>query len=400
MNKIFLSCKGLLLLCLFSTGLLQAQKTVNTDYATQINDVFKHLDLNRVPHNILVNYGMEFSELSAYNGTLTRENILHRGHYTSIYNTLLMSRTQTNVAGLIDPDIFIDNWDNLRQENKIVISGLYYKYSEFKPDAPDHTITITGGRLYDRYFAGTWQNPYDEKQVFAMAAPLLKYNSLTMQVEVPGSLWYTNQAGAVAAIAIDFGDGAGYQTMTLGQARTLTYTQPGIKEWTYRLTLTNSQVLYSHSKILIDAEIPFLSSTAQRRTINQPCAVNGFGIDEVEFYGIRQYLGKANAAILEIDYANNNGCGTIQKPLIVVEGFDLGLSGVENSLGEIQYRMFRNSTVASINLLDEISSYDIIYVNWKSGRDYMQRNAYLLEDIIKWVNAQKAAGSTVQNVVL
>ena len=115
-------------------------------------------------------------------------------------------------------------------------------------------MTITNNKLYDKYINGVWQNPYDEKQVFAIAAPVLKYNSLTMQVQLPSSLWYTNQGSLVQSVAIDFNDGLGYQAITFGQLKTVTYTQPGTKEWKYKLTLTNGQVLYSHSKIFIDCK--------------------------------------------------------------------------------------------------------------------------------------------------
>ena len=54
---------------LFSYSFVSAQ-TVNTEYATQINNVFEHLDKTRVPHKLLVDYAMEFAELSAYSGRL------------------------------------------------------------------------------------------------------------------------------------------------------------------------------------------------------------------------------------------------------------------------------------------------------------------------------------------
>jgi len=284
----------------------------------------------------------------------------------------------------------------LRQANKIVLSGLYYKYNEFKPDAPNNTITITNGKLYDKYVNGVWQNPYNEKQVFAIASPIVKYNSLTMQVQLPSSLWYTNQSSSVQSIAIDFNDGLGYQPTTFGQIKTVTYSTAGIKEWKYKLTLTNGQILYSHSKIFIDAEIPSTNSTTLNRTINQPCNQDAFGIDKVEFYGTRPYLGTVNQAILEIDYAAND-C-VIRKPLFVIEGFDSGLFGVENELGEVEYNNFKNSTFSSSSLLGQINSYDIIYINFKNGKDYMQRNAYLVQDIIKWVNTIKQG--SLPNVVL
>ena len=397
MNKLLFLGKGLLLLCFFATQLVTAQ-TVSTDYATQINSTFSNLDKTRIPHKLLVDYAMEFEELSNFNGVLTSNNITNKGTYTGIYNTLLMARVNANVTGLVNPTIFKNNWDNLRQTNKIVLSGLYYKYNEFKPNAPNNTITITNGKLYDKFVGGIWQNPYDEKQVFAVTAPIVKYNSLSMQVQLPTALWYTNQASNVQSIEIDFNDGLGYQTVTFGQIKNVAYTTAGLKEWKYKLTLTNNQILYSHSKIQIDADIPPIVAATFRRTITQPCSQNAFGVDEVDFDGTRQYVGTSNQAILEIDYALND-C-VIRKPLIVVEGYDSGLLGVENALGEVAYKDFKNSYLysGSYSLPSQINTYDIIYINFKKGNDYMQRNAYLVEDVIKWVNSVKQG--TQQNVVL
>ncbi|MGG7035903.1 MAG: T9SS C-terminal target domain-containing protein, partial [Flavobacterium sp.] len=119
--------------------------------------------------------------------------------------------------------------------------------------------------------------------------------------------------------------------------------------------------------------------------------------------GTKAYMGLANKAVLEIEFANGNSSLQIQKPLIVVEDFDSGLMGKENEFGEVDYEKFKRSidNGLSSNLSDQLSTYDIIYVNFKNGHDYMQRNAYLVEDIIKWVNGQKAiSGSTKKNVVL
>lgn len=386
--------RGMFLCMLFFAFSINAQ-TVSTAYATQINSTFANLDKTKVPQKLLIDYAMEFAELSAYNGTLTTDNILHRGHYTAIYNTLLMSRVQSTVTGLVNPTTFRTNWDNLRQPNKIVLSGLYYKYNQFKTDASPNYLTITNNKFYDKYVNGVWQNPYDEKQVFAMASPILKYNDLTAQVELPASLWYTNQSSSVQSIAIDFGDGLGYQTITMGQLKTVTYSQSGLYEWKYKLTLTTNQILYSHSKIEIEG---VTNTSAFQRTINQPCTTIN-GVDLVTFTGTRSYAGQVGSAKLQIDYASND-C-IIRKPLIVVEGFDSGIMGVENPLGESDYFGFRGkaTTILAGNLNGQLNTYDIIYVNWDNGKDDMHRNAYLLEDIIKWVNTQKE-NPTIAHVVL
>jgi hypothetical protein len=183
---------------------------------------------------------MEFAELTDYNGTLTNTNWVTRGKYTDIYNTLLMSRVQTTVPGLVTPTIFKNNWDNLREPNKIVLSGLYYKYSKFRSDCYPNYLTNNGGVITDKYLSGIWQNPYIDQQVFAITAPILVYNSLSLQVTLPSALWYTNQSESIQNIAIDFGDSLGYQTITTGQIRTINYTASGTYEWKYKLTLTNA----------------------------------------------------------------------------------------------------------------------------------------------------------------
>ena len=115
----------LLLLSIWANG-----QTVNTNYATQINKTFKGINKSKVPHKLLLDYAMEFAELSAYNGKLTKNNTVHKGTYTSIYNTLLMANvTARGVTGLLPPNTFKERWDKLRQPHKIVLSGLYYKYN-------------------------------------------------------------------------------------------------------------------------------------------------------------------------------------------------------------------------------------------------------------------------------
>ena len=56
--------------CLF-TGFLYAQQVVNTELKTKTLQVFQNLDKNKVPHGILLDFGMEFTNIKAYNGTLT-----------------------------------------------------------------------------------------------------------------------------------------------------------------------------------------------------------------------------------------------------------------------------------------------------------------------------------------
>ena len=253
MNQFRFFSKGLVLLFLFVSSLSISQ-TIDTNYKTQINAKLSGLDKTKIPHKLLLNQAMEFAELSDYSGSLTATNWATRGKYEAVYNTLLMSRVQTSIAGLVSPALFKSNWDNLRAPNRIVLSGLYYKYSKFRSDAYPNFLVNNNGVVTDKYVNGIWQNPYTEQQAFAIATPILVYKSLSLQVTLPLSLWYTNQATSLQSIAIDFGNGLGYQSMSLGQIRTINYANSGVFEWKYILTLTNGQTLLGHSKLKIDID--------------------------------------------------------------------------------------------------------------------------------------------------
>jgi hypothetical protein len=105
---------------------LSHAQTTNTTYKTQTNATFAGLDKTKIPNKLLINQAMEFAELTDYSGAISTTNWTTKGKLTDIYNTLLMSRVQTSLPGLASPINFKNNWDNLREPNKIVLSGLYY----------------------------------------------------------------------------------------------------------------------------------------------------------------------------------------------------------------------------------------------------------------------------------
>ena len=120
------------------------------------------------------------------------------------------------------------------------------------------------------------------------------------------------------------------------------------------------------------------------------------------------FNGQAGQGFITVDYANPavNGTFRLIRPLIVVEGFDPGLLiSPENQFGVLNLVGFldqlRGSPDLQTLLQSDVQQYDIIYVDWARGTDFLQRNALLLERVIRWVNEQKALdGSVEPNVIL
>jgi hypothetical protein len=135
-----------------------AQQEINTNYTTQINALFSDLDKTRVPHGILLDFGMEYTNVSAYNGTLTDSTYVNKETLKQVYNTLFMSRIQNITNGFVNPNEREQLWKNERSSSFIALSGLYFKYSKFIEDAnTTNKLIYTNNKFYDKFINGVWQ---------------------------------------------------------------------------------------------------------------------------------------------------------------------------------------------------------------------------------------------------
>ena len=138
------------------------------------------------------------------------------------------------------------------------------------------------------------------------------------------------------------------------------------------------------------------------------------------FTDTRAYNGGVAGGTVTVAYANGNNTGTIRKPLIVLEGYDISRA-LNSQRYNYNYNSFTNGIVfgginvfytdgqgqsaVQVNFNDQLSDvgqYDLIFLDYDNGTDYMQRNAYLAERLIQWVNDTKQPlnGVRQQNVVM
>ncbi len=232
---------------------IQAQTETDTSFSAQMNYVFANVDKSKVPYGILKDYAMEFTNLAQFNGAavLADSNATNMGTLYEVYYTLLTGRIHSSASGFIKADSISSRWANYRQPGRITLAGLFFQYARFKDNAANNYITVSGGRLYDKYVSGVWQNPYQLEKTFVISPSVLQYDSLSFSILLPANLWLTNSGGSVSNININVNDGLGYRTLTPGTALNVSYTTTGNKEWTYRLKLTDGTYLYAHSKVWI-----------------------------------------------------------------------------------------------------------------------------------------------------
>jgi len=238
-------------------------------------------------------------------------------------------------------------------------------------------INIVNNKIYDKYDAnGVWINPYQTKQTLAFSAPVKIYNKRIFNVVLPQNLLLSNAPTDIQKIEINFDDNKGYHVLNYNQIIQTSYIANGIYNWVFKVTLISGEILFSQTKIKIDAK-DIQDTTAYENNVYIPSP---------------QPL--ESGATLRIDYANSHN-GQIVKPFIVAEGFDPrsilspeiegGSLSINNFMNDIRFRSGNQLRA----LLDFNQQYDIIYIDWENGTNSIQHNSEVLKEVIAWVNSNK-----------
>ena len=291
---------------------------IDTNYRSYVNQVFGQLEPNRIATGLLVDYAFDFAEPKIYNGTVLHDSTcIEPGIFSELYKTIFSGRFNNNAGSLRHPDIHDSLWYIARQREVITLSGLLFRYNAIKPDAnTTGKMQLVNGQLKDVYNNGVWQNPYDELKTIAISPSTIMYNLTYCSVVLPSSLWLSNLNSEISNIQFDADDGLGYRSLQFDMPILLNYADTGWKHWIFRVTLTNSQQLFSHSKI-------HFSNTSNLAGSGGVGQLGGTIDNRAVITATEAYDGKYGVADIIISYRNPND-PVIRRPLIVAEGFDPG----------------------------------------------------------------------------
>ncbi len=386
----------ILILCyVYSTSLL-----AQTDaYRNAINPVFQNLDKTPITTGLLLDYGVNLSEPEVYNGSLSANNIMTRTEWGLLYATMVTEKIKSTPYTLSAPNVVNNAIRSYMasESDKINITTLFYEYNKIKSNAlSSNLLYISNNKLYD--VSGRPSTPYENKITFAAAPTLNEVSGSIQTFKLRSALHYTNTTKTLSSRQVDLDDGYGYRTLAWDGEALSNYTTDGEKTIKVKFTYTDATVVYSHFKIVVTNT----STIAQQAPGTTPSG----GLFNCVFphpngnYTPQAFMGDFARGVVTVDLAD--GHTGIIKPLIIVEGFDPtnifnfddllsgGFSGIQVNIG---------GELLSNKLDDE--GYDIVFLNFRDGATFIQRNAFLLQQVIQWVNAEKAANSsTAKNAVM
>lgn len=354
----------------------------------RIDLVFANLNKTQIPTGFLEEYGVALARFQPFNGILSDSNKVDIATWRKVYATLYTARI--NGANPLDSLGGVNNTiENTETTfaSMLPVPILYADYNTIRADAiTANLLSASNNQLYD--VPSRTQSPYASRKLF-VATPTIGYaRTGSPQVLFKPELFYNHSSKTLNFINVDFGDGRGYLNAVWNTPLTGAYTTTGVKPIKIKLVFSDNTFVECYSTI----EITELSSTAARY---------GSPADDVQFFN-----GNANHAggTVSVKYSSTNTARKIKKPLIVAEGYDISSIApklqtnysFENFIVDLE----RTRPSYDINNQLDLAGYDVVFLDYNNGTDDIRRNAALFQEVIIWVNGQKAAtGSVEQNVV-
>lgn len=361
-----------------------------TNLAGKYEYIFQQLDRNQIPTGFIDERAFPLISLKPFNGILTDSNKVNIDTWRGLYFTI-------NSACLLIsnpfPSIITAN-NNIATHNtspntSIPIALLLGKYNSVKSYAfSSNLLSIVNDQVLD--VPNRSENPYLTQSLFAASPAKAKYPDENFSLIFKSDLFYTNSGLTVSNLYIDFDDGYGYRSASWNTAISPSYTSSGDKTLKFKLAMSDNSIYECYSDIYIDQinNIQLQRYNPDVASFTQP------------FNATSSHSGGNAVVRLSV----NNSSGHIQKPLIVVEGYDAFSVAPTLAEGNYSYANF----IAAINVpttynfdeaLDDTASYDLVFIDYARGTDNIVRNAALLQEVITWVNSEKGS-STEQNVVM
>ncbi len=391
MKKIY-SLAASILLIILTTAPFSGKAQVDTSTVQKLLQyIMQPLDKSQIPTGFLEEYGAPIIPMETFNGTLTDSNRIDMNLWRTLYFQLQTGWAETGSNPL--PAITTVNTTIKNNTgDTVAIPILLGSYNTVKSYAFTNNLlsyNSSQNKVYD--VSGRPESPYDTKNLFA-AAPAKKISKYGTEIfVVKNNMIWNNTGKTISSLQINFDNGSGFQTIAVGTPVTINYTDTGYKRWTIKVTLNDATVRQCYSNYYVQQ-----ASSVGSRFSTASAVVPSWGTVSPT----SSYCG----ATVSVVYSSKSYTGTLRKPLIVVEGYD-----VSNILPDLQsnYNVsyfidaLDDAIVPGWNFndqLDDIAGYDLVFIDFNDGTDDIIRNAAVVQEVINRVNTNKVNDARFGNI--
>ena len=281
--------------------------------------------------------------------------------------------------------------------NYIPLSLLIADFENIKPSELEaKNVFINNKNNYE--VVNSAKNVLDQNQVSLLGTILGKTKEKSVTFNLKSDLIFNSTKKNVDFIEIK--NNNIWRKLNIDEDFILNFNENGLQTVPYKIHFTNGTIISQSFNI----DVQYQKRADENRksqlqpnivtTISSTIPYKGYG-ETTAFNGIGEY---------EIFLDTSNG--VLDKPIILVDGFDPGDSRNTSAI----YQLLNYGTNQNLGDLIRAQGYDIIVLNFPTytrpstttiidgGVDYIQRNAMILVELMNQINAQKIG--TAKNVVI
>ena len=192
-----------------------------------------------------------------------------------------------------------------------------------------------------------------------------------------------------------------WRKINIDQAFTLNFSENGLNTIQYKIHFNDGKII--SQSFLIDVQYQKRAVEGKGNSAFQPNVVTNIS-STIPYKGYGEtaaFLGKGEYEVF-LDTVD----GVLDKPIILIDGFDPGDSRNTSAI----YQLLNYGTNQNLGDVIRAQGYDVIVLNFPTytrdasttiidgGVDYIQRNAMILVELLKKINAEKVG--TAKNVVI
>lgn len=397
---------------------------------------YDSLNQANIPSGILLEWsghqaGLGYN-LDRFNGNFNSPP-LWETYYMGLYRLFYLAQMtpQLNHPGLYDSLTFFEE----EKPYDIPIGAFHLNYQRIDSNAIGNG-TIGFDTSNQKYYDVPGMNPYLNKRVFASAqfagviAPdfvthyhtepdpndptkilVTELATFFLSYKIPTSLFFTNDARPLQRIKIDFANDSGFVEVPQNTPVIIPYTikknDPERCSGPHCLYTIRVRLYYTEGNGVDSLESRFILPISLVAQADLTLTSDDLNLDSTCTINYDRPPTKAKYHILF-----GQGRLTIQKPIVFIEGFDLGM----RPYGNLNWAGFRTGKFTdgeggtdiapNLNLMPHLldtlvaKGYDVIIVDHKNGREFIESNAGATIKLIQWLNKELQKNGSDEEIVV
>ncbi len=359
MKKLFF-----LISILFLVNFVFAQQP-HVEVSKKYSQIFSNLTKSQIKTGFLRDKSTGETDWTKINSAKSQEAV-NSHEFRQIYFELSKSSIDNS---LISFDKMLQRTQNLENKRVFPVSIINVDYNKLEPNAEEKgLVSVKNGK-----FIAKSSEVFLTKHLFVAGVfSQRKYTGKQITFSFNQQFFVSNKQKPEYFL-VDFGNGNGARKVSLNQKVEINYSKDGLKKISLTAVFANQKT----EKTSFSLEVKTSSMPTPNETWNQTADI----------------AYKGSYAKIDAGIFLGAGHTKITRPIVIVDGFDPTNSRDVPEIYDIanQENMF-NDLLAK--------GYDAIVVNFLSGADYIQRNAFALVKVLQTINARMQSAGTYGNKIV